>query len=70
MKAYNSLKSLLFDKSSDLVEFNVPNVNVFNKLYSLLSDPKYNKAVYHEVNINMLIFIVLMNGNAILLNKR
>jgi hypothetical protein len=57
MKAYNSLKSLLFDKSSDLVEFNVPNVNVFNKLYSLLSDPKYNKAVYHEfVNILVLTF--------------
>jgi len=57
MKAYNSLKSLLFDRSSDLLEFNVKNVNVFNKLYSLLSDPKYNKATYHEfVNILVLTF--------------
>ncbi|ORX40432.1 hypothetical protein BCR36DRAFT_588137 [Piromyces finnis] len=56
-KAYESLKSILFDNSSKVLQFNVKNMDMFVKLYKLLSDPTYDRAVYNEfLNIIVLTF--------------
>jgi len=55
INAYDSIKSLLFDPSSDILKFNVSNKVMFNKIYNILSDPKYDKAVYNEF-LNILVF--------------
>jgi len=56
-KAYNSLKSLLFDNESNILTLKVPYVNMFNKIYNILSDPKYDEAVYKEfLNVLVLAF--------------
>jgi len=55
-KAYDSIKYLLFD-SSKVLQFNVSNMEMFVKLYKLLSDPKYDRAVYNEfLNVIVLAF--------------
>jgi len=55
--AYKSLKTLLFDNSSKVFKFNVTNTDMFIKLYKLLSDPTYDRAVYNEfLNVIVLTF--------------
>ncbi|ORY60472.1 hypothetical protein LY90DRAFT_701254 [Neocallimastix californiae] len=53
----SQMKSLLFDNASNVLTFKVPFANMFNKIYGILSDPKYDEAVYKEfLNILVLAF--------------
>jgi len=56
-KAYEKLKALLFDPSCNILQFNVSDKDMFIKIYKLLSDPTYDRAVFDEfLNIIVLIF--------------
>ncbi|ORX78751.1 hypothetical protein BCR32DRAFT_42863 [Anaeromyces robustus] len=56
-KAYEKLKSLLFDRSCNILQFNVSDKDMLIKLYKLLSDPTYDRGVFDEfLNIIVLTF--------------